>query len=204
MSRQIGIYGGSFDPIHLGHLNLAVEMLERHQLDQIWFCPSAINPFKRQGSQASSRDRLAMLRLAIAGEPRFQICEIELNRPGPSFTVDTLRQLTIAEHTHSTPATFCLLLGQDAARRFGQWHQAEEIIQYARLLIGCRSPGEAVPIFEGSPAVVKALLGGLTPTRIMEISSTEIRQRIANRCFCEHLLPGKVLDYILAHELYFN
>jgi nicotinate-nucleotide adenylyltransferase len=197
---QIGIYGGSFDPVHLGHLNLAVEIMEAHRLDQVWFCPSFINPFKQQGSHGSVSDRLAMLQLAIQGESRFCITDVEIKREGPSYTIDTLHQLIAAQGQASASHSFALILGEDAARTFCRWHKAEEIVKCARLLVGSR--GESIIPFEGSPAISAALEAGLTATRIMEISSTEIRQRLANNLFCGHLLPGKVLDYILAHALY--
>ena len=196
--KQIGIYGGSFDPIHQGHLNLAVQIMEAHQLDEVWFCPAALNPFKMEGSHASASHRLAMIRLAIANEPRFKITEVEIYREGPSYTIDTLHQL-IAENRDSL---FSFIIGEDAAQTFYRWHQPDEIIKCARLLVGRRSIIPAQEPFKGSIEVVAAIQKGLTPTKVMEISSTDLRQRLSKRMFCGHLLSGKVLDYILAHDLY--
>lgn len=205
MNKQIGIYGGTFDPIHLGHLNLAIQILEVHQLDEVWFCPAAINPFKMGGTNAGAKDRIEMIKLAIAGEPRFKITEVEIHRHGPSYTIDTLNQLiTQSKHKTSESVELSLILGNDAALTFHQWHQPEEIIKCARLLIGQRFLNPTPELFKGSPEVVAALQRGLTPTKIMEISSTHVRQRLAKRLFCGHLLPGKVLDYILAHDLYLS
>jgi nicotinate-nucleotide adenylyltransferase len=198
---KIGIYGGSFDPIHLGHLNLATEMLEAHHLDEVWFCPAANNPFKPLQSATPSFHRLNMLRLAIENEPRFLISEIEMDRGGVSYTIDTLKEL----HAKNGQHRFFLILGEDAARGFHQWHQPEAIIQLAQPLIGCRGcKMDKLAPFEGSPKVVNALTKGLTPTRIMEISGTEIRKRILEKKNCYHLVPGKVMDYILTNRIYYS
>lgn len=200
MTRQVGIYGGSFDPIHLGHLNLAVEMMETHQLDEVWFCPAACNPHKEEGTTASAEDRLAMVELAVQGEERFRVSDIEIDRQGLSYTVETLRELVESEK--GSAAAFSLILGDDAAQGFHRWHCPEEILQYARPLVGRR--GEKKPAFQGAEAIVAALEQGLTPTRIIDISSTEVRQRLSRQQYCGHLAPAKVLDYIFAHHLYWS
>jgi len=205
--KKIGIYGGSFDPIHLGHLNLAVEIMETHQLDQVWFCPTAINPLKNQ-SQVSSQHRLNMLRLAIEKEPRFKISELEINRTGLSYTIDTLNELN-ALHNTENEHTFSLILGEDAAHSFHQWKQPEEIVKLVPIFIGARQESEGKPgskhtfeSFQGNTAVKDALNRGLTKTRIMEISSQEIRKRLFNKKYCYHLVPAKVMDYIITNHLY--
>lgn len=203
MGKQIGIFGGSFDPIHNGHLNLAIEIMEAHSLDEVWFIPAAYSPFKHYPASASAQDRLAMTALAIAGEPRFRALDIEISREGPSYTVDTLKTLVDAQKGQTDPCTFALLLGDDTARGFSGWHQPESILRLARLLVGCREVIHKEP-FKGSPQVIAALEAGMTPTRIMEISSTDIRQRLKEGKYCGHLVPGKVLDYIFSHQLYLS
>src|ERR1700741_3811719 len=104
---NIGIYGGTFDPIHLGHLNLAIDMLEKRNLDEIWFCPAWISPHKlAKEPAAAAHHRLAMLQLAIAGIPQFRILDVEIQRQGPAYTVDTLRELIEQEKSKSAPAQF--------------------------------------------------------------------------------------------------
>lgn len=204
MGKLIGIYGGSFDPIHFGHLNMAVEMMEAHHLHEVWFCPAGQNPFKQHVAM-SPEHRLNMLRLATEGEPRFKILETEIFKPGPSYTLDTLNELEKIESESTDPNTFALIIGTDAARSFHKWHRPDQIIQLARPLVGRRTDEleeSTDEIFEGSPAVVEALRQGMTPTRLMEISSIEIRYRIKKKKYCRHLVPGKVLDYIYSHHLY--
>ena len=202
MKKQVGLYGGSFDPIHLGHLNLAVQMLEAHKLDEVLFCPTAINPLKSVSCFASANQRIEMLNLAIEQEPRFHVLDIEVNRAGPSYTIDTIHQLIENRKEQEEEIEISLIIGGDAARSFHRWHQPEEIIRHAHLLIGSREMENINRDFQGSPQVIEAIHQGLTPIHVMEISSTEIRDRLARKLCCWHLLPGKVLDYILSHELY--
>jgi nicotinate-nucleotide adenylyltransferase len=204
MGKLIGIFGGSFDPIHIGHLNLAAEMMEAHYLHEVWFCPAAQNPLKHNVT-AGAEQRLEMLRLAIEGQPRFRILETEIKKEGPSYTIDTLEALSLEQEGSAEPNTFALILGYDAAKGFHLWHRPDEIITYAFPLVGRRiNEVEEGPEgeFEGSPEVIEALKKGLTPTRIMEISSIEVRYRLRKGKYCGHLVPGKVLDYISKHHLY--
>lgn len=197
-NKRIGLCGGSFDPIHFGHLNLAIEMMEAHQLDEVWFCPAARNPHKIQNCHINDHDRFEMISLAIEGEPRFRILDIEISRPPPSYSIDTLHQI-IEKNPFDQ---FYLIIGEDVARSFHRWYQAEEIIKYVHLLVGERIQHHNKIDFEGSSAIVAAIVKGLTPMRIMEMSSTELRERLAEGLYCEHLMPRKVLDYITSHRLY--
>jgi nicotinate-nucleotide adenylyltransferase len=206
--KKVGVYGGSFDPIHFGHLNLALEMMEKHQLDEVCFYPSKINPNKFDpnkpgGGFASEPQRLQMVKLALENIPGLSFSVLEYERPAPSFTVDTLRDLT--EHVQEE-TQFFLILGQDAAAHFFQWHQPEEIIKLARPLVGMRQqPIDLSALaFQGSLQLVQALRQGLTQTRVMQISSSEVRQRLSERFYCGHLVPAKVLDYIISHQLYLS
>ncbi len=186
--KKIGVFGGSFDPIHFGHLNLALELLEIHRLDQVLFIPAYCSPFKRnKPPEAKPEDRVAMLELAIEKIPQFEISTIEIERQGPSFTVETLRAL------HSEQANLHLLLSEDALPRFKEWKEASEILKLAPPLIGSRGK---VPPHSGLPRKC------FTLTRIMEISSTDVRERLKNKLYCGHLVPAKTLDYIHKHRLY--
>jgi nicotinate-nucleotide adenylyltransferase len=134
--KRIGIYGGTFDPIHLGHICLAIEMLEAHHLTEIWFCPAQASPFKKEGASASAQHREAMVRLAIRGIPQLKCSRVDLDRPAPSYTVDTLRLL----HQQASKETkFYLILGEDSAETFFCWHQPEEIIKLSQVIIGKRT-----------------------------------------------------------------
>lgn len=204
MGKQIGIYGGSFDPIHFGHLNLAIEIMEIHQLDEVWFCPAACNPEKNDQIPISPFHRLNMLRLAIEEEPRFKVSDIEINRKGLSYTIDTLNELITLQNEKKSPDVFALILGEDAALGFFRWHMPESIVKKVPLLIGSRFSGEKeLELIQGSFAIQEAIKKGLTKTRIIEISSKEIRKRLLNKKYCYHLVPGKVMDYIIAHHLYY-
>lgn len=194
MVKKIGLLGGSFDPIHFGHLSLAVEMREAHHLDEIWLCPTAQNPLKPEQCAVTVKHRLQMLHLAAEGIPWIKIIEEEIHRKSPCYFIDTLQQLV----SDYPDVEFSVIIGDDSANTFHLWHKPEEIIKCARLLVGARNGSN----FQGTPAVIKALKMGMTPTRIMEISSTEIRQRLADGLYCGHLVPAKVLDYILTHRLY--
>lgn len=201
---QIGILGGSFDPVHHGHINLAVEMIEAHHLDEVWFCPSSINPNKKEGSSATPSQRLDILNLAIDGEPKFRILDSELTRQGTSFTIDTLQELLTSQAGKPHPNSFSLIIGEDAAKNFHNWRKPEEIIQLVPILVGRRSTSMKPDVLKGSPSIIAALEKGMTPTRRLDISSSEVRQRLAKRLYCGHLVHSKVLDYIYLHQLYYN
>lgn len=199
--RLTGIFGGTFDPIHFGHLNLAIEMLEARHLDEIWFCPARINPLKLEKQPTPIEHRLGMLRLALQGFPQCRIMDAELKREGPSYTVDTLRQFIAEEKGKSDPRQFCLIIGNDAISGFLQWREPAEIARLVPIFVGRRSL-DSFPELKENPEIYQKLLQGATATRVVEISSTDIRQRLADGLYCGHLVPSKVLDYIYAHKLY--
>lgn len=202
MVKRIGVYGGSFDPIHFGHLNLAVGIMEAHHLDEVWFCPAAANPNKTHTCCASAQHRLNMLSIAIESEPRFKTIELELYRKGPSYTLDTLMELHSIQHKAGLEGLFYLILGEDSAKTFHSWYHPEKIIKYAHLLVGSRNCVHSSCDFQGDDEVVAALRHGMTPTKVMDISATDIRRRLAEGRFCGHLVPSKVIDYIALHHLY--
>ncbi len=199
---KIGIYGGTFDPIHLGHINLALEILEKCGLDEVWFCPAQMSPHKVNTLPAETEHRLKMLELSLDELPSFKILDIEINRPPPSYTIETL--LLLREIPLYNQHEFFLILGDDAIPGFFQWREPEEIIKLAPLLIGSRLPEAPDVPLEGSPKVVEAIKRGLVRTRIMEVSGTDIRDRIQNGLYIGHLVPAKVVDYIYLNALYFN
>lgn len=202
MGKKIGVYGGSFDPIHLGHINLAVEIMEAHLLDGVLFCPAFINPHKTRGPHTTPKDRIAMLHLVIKDQPHFGVLESEVLKSGPSYTIDTLCELVKSQNGKADPDHFALIMGSDTVKHFHRWRQPEEIVKLVPLLIGQRAPDLNLDMIQGSPLILEAIRKGMTPTRIMEISSSEIRERFSKKLYCGHLLQGKVLDYILSNHLY--
>jgi nicotinate-nucleotide adenylyltransferase len=204
MSKSIGIYGGTFDPFHLGHLNLAMEIFEKRMLDEVWFCPAQVSPHKlEEQPPVAAHHRLNMLKLAIKDIPYFRVLDVELFRETPSYTVDTLRDLIRQKQTQLNPALFYLILGDDSLSSFFQWHQPEEIVQLAPLLIGNRLANFTPEYFSGDSAICLSIQKGWTPTRLMEISATDIRSRLRARKYCGHLMQKEILDYIYANQLYF-
>lgn len=190
MKKNIGLFGGSFDPIHFGHINLAIQLMEIHQLDEVIWMPAYCSPFKTSTPpKASPKDRAAMLKAALEKIPRFRISTLEVERNGPSYTIDTVRALS------SENASLRLLLSEEAAAHFNQWKEAGELLRLAPPLIGGRRAG-------APPNLSDSLKKAFTPTRILEISSTEVRERLKKKLYCGHLIPAKALDYIHLHHLY--
>lgn len=188
MKKTIGFFGGSFDPVHFGHLNLAVQLFEQFHLNEVLFCPAFCSPFKMDAPPiASPHHRLAMLRLCLEDFPQFKETSIEIERKGPSYTIDTIRALNEKDQR------IHLLLSEDAAAGLDSWKEAKELLRIAPPLIGIRS----------SDSSLKGKFKRHTaPMRIMEISSTEIRDRLKKNLCCAHLVPLKALDYIRTHNLY--
>ena len=194
-SVPTGFLGGTFDPPHFGHLHLAIELMERCKLVEVWFCPAQANPLKTK-PVATIEQRLQMLQLAVEDNPQLRVIDLEAHRPGPSYTIDTIRAL----HAIETHRQFHLLLGDDALKTFWQWKDANELARLAPPFIGIRSRLPVAP--EGSSSLIELLCKGEVSIPVMEISATEIRRRLKARQPCSHLVPGKVLDFIATHQLY--
>lgn len=188
---MVGLLGGSFDPVHLGHLIVARAVAEALGLDEVRFLPTAAQPLKQGVHGAAVRDRVAMVTAAIAGEPGFALEAIEADRPGPSYTVDTLRALRAREPGRA----FALLLGADAVRDLGQWREAEALPGLARLVAFTRA---------GAPRPAHPLLDQVVEVPAVEISSTDIRRRVAAGQSIRYLVPEAVVDYIARQGLYRN
>jgi len=214
-NRAIGILGGTFDPIHFGHLRLAEEMLELANLRQIRFIPTGIPPH-RNAPQVSAQHRSAMVRLAITDQPAFVLDEREVERTAPCYTVDTLRELR-AELGAAQP--LCLLMGGDAFLQLHTWHEWEQLFGLAHIVVGYR-PGftleerihsataELQRHYQQRLCAANALsqqpCGGITELAIpkLEISATDIRRRVVEGRTIRYLLPSAVADYIHQHQLY--
>lgn len=193
--KKIGFFGGSFDPIHFGHLNLALEIKQAKNLDEVVFCPTYINPTKQSNDKgASIEERLEMIKLATDGIDHFRVSDIEAKRQGISYTVDTLETLT----KENQDAQIFLILGLDAALGIANWKDPEKILSLATPLIGLRDSKS----LDENLKYYTVLKKGLVETRLLDISSTEIRKRLQLKLYIRHLVPSKVVDYIYQHHLY--
>ena len=193
---MIGFFGGTFDPIHFGHLNLALQMIEKHRLTQILFCPAYISPHKQaKPPTVSKHHRKVMVTLAIEPIPEFHLLDWELEKEGPSYTIDTIRELK-KRNPHQQ---IRLILGQDALKEFFAWKEVEELVHLAPPLVGSRQG--TIPS-DLPPSIQEAVRAGMTQTPEMDISSTAIRERLGSGKYCGHLVPSKVLDYIHQNQLY--
>lgn len=191
--RQIGIFGGTFDPIHFGHIHLAVALAEAHQLEEVWWVPACISPFKKKLPVEASH-RLAMLKAALEKLPQFKILDLELTRKGPSYTVDTL----ILLKEQFPQYVFHLLFADDVLPRFLEWKEPQKILELAKPLIGSRQSKE----FPSDLHLPEDFKWGWTPIPLLEISATDLRDRLKRKKFCGCFIPEKVLDYIEEHHLY--
>lgn len=199
---RIGLFGGSFDPIHNGHLLLAECCREQCGLDQVWFIPAAVAPHKREQPHASDDQRLEMLSLAIAGHAGFEICDFEIERGGVSYTVDTLRAIAESE----PQAELFLLMGADTLADLVNWHQPAEVCSLVMPVVVGRA-GEPAPSYESLAPIVEAeRVAEFQQHHVqmpqMELSSSEIRRRTAAGESIRFQTPRAVEKYIEANRLY--
>lgn len=196
-SRRLGVFGGTFDPPHVGHLAVAQDVCEALELDEVIFVPAAHPPHKDPGELAPAHLRLRMIRAAVADDPRFRVSELELRREGVSYTVDTLAQLQEAE----PDARLHLILGVDQWQEFGSWRRPRAIARMARIVVMTREgdgPGSPDPGPDGEalPEFVEV------PVTRMDISSTHLRARIEAGRSVRYLVPDTVRGIIEAAGLY--
>jgi len=190
---RLGVFGGSFDPIHLGHLLAADDVRHQLRLDRVLFVPARRPPHKR-GPLASYRRRLAMTRLAIGGQPGFELCRIEEQRPGPSFTVDTLAGLL----SLYPGASLYLVVGSDQYRDVSGWRQPELLTLHARVVVMSRPGAERPAPFPGHDPK-RVLFRSVIP---VAISAAAIRARLAKGRSVRYMLPVSVSEYVKRHHLY--
>ncbi|HJR15966.1 MAG TPA: nicotinate-nucleotide adenylyltransferase [Gemmatimonadales bacterium] len=188
---MIGLFGGSFDPVHHGHLIVGQVAAEKLKLDSLRFLPAREQPFKVGRHRASPEHRAAMLALALEGAPGFTVERSELTRSGPSYTVDTLRDLRERE----PGAQFVLLVGADAAAELPAWREAQRLPELARIVVFGR-PGSPVPSLPWIKATVEV--------PVIEISATEVRRRARQGQSLRYWVPDVVAEYISTHQLYLD
>lgn len=213
----IAIYGGTFDPVHLGHLIVARAVAERCGFRRVTLMPSASPPHK-SAALSSPTDRLEMLRLAVADDPLFEVSDLELRRSGPSYTIDTLAELG---RQADPGAGIAWIIGADMLAILPKWHRAAEVVRQARIITAVR-PGwdnrEGTPQTATQPVVPKELerdlreafgpdissrlLADVVQTPRIEISSTDIRERCAAGLSIRYLVPPAVEQYIRERNLY--
>lgn len=185
MKKTIGIFGGTFDPIHNGHLILARDAVEQLSLDELIFIPAALSPHKLAKSPTAAEARVEMLRAAIEGEPQFCLDTLELDRPPPSYTIDTI----VALRSRDPDARFVCLIGEDNVSGLPTWHRFAELSQLVQFAVLDRSGLETTHEYP-------------TVRRHVDISATDIRKRVARGQSIRYLVPARVEQIIRARQLY--
>ena len=183
---KIGVFGGTFDPVHVGHLAIAQAALDTAGLDRVVFVPAKRSPLKDAAPVASEADRLAMLRAATKDEPRFAVSRVELDRDGPSYTVDTLEALR-------EEGELFLILGSDAHSEMARWKSPDRIRQIAAILVARRP---------GAPESERPLDALFFDAPSLDLSSRELRARASRGLSLRYLVPDEVWRHITRSGLY--
>jgi nicotinate-nucleotide adenylyltransferase len=211
VSSLVGIFGGTFNPVHYGHLRSALELVERLDLEQLRLMPSAVPPH-REAPDCSAEHRAAMVELAVIEEPRLACDTRELKRAGTSYTIDSLIEV---RGELSARSGLCMVIGCDAVLDITHWHRWQELLDWAHIIVIARH-GWALPHtgtvakwladhrLEDAGALRRRPAGGILieELRPLAISSTEIRELLASGGSARYLMPQSVLDYIQTHKLY--
>lgn len=214
---RIGLFGGTFDPIHWGHLRSAEEVSETFDLDRILFIPASIPPHKRGQTTTPARDRLQMVRLAVAKNPRFRVSTVEISRPGVSYSIDTIRHF--AGRKRKGDSLF-FIIGLDAFREISSWKNFTEIFPLCDFIVTSRPGSKDSDPLRGTGVAVKKLFcydhkqrnyKHWSGTRIffikltdIAISASEIRERVKEGKSIRYLVPLRVETYIKKQDLYLN
>ena len=195
---RLGIFGGTFNPPHLGHLICAQEAYVQLRLDHVTLMPARIPPHKPVDDEPGPEHRLELCRLAVAGDPRFAVSDLEMTREGPSYTVDTLKEL----HTQHPDTELFLIVGGDVAAGLPHWHEPERVLSLATLAIARRRGTPRALIDEA----LRGLRGGERASffRMPRVgfSSTMVRERVRNGQPIRYIVPDGVAEYIHEHTLY--
>ncbi|GAB4401234.1 MAG: nicotinate-nucleotide adenylyltransferase [Anaerolineales bacterium] len=198
---RLGVFGGTFDPVHYGHLVAAEEVRYRLRLDKVLFVPAGMPPHKLDHDITPTRHRVAMLELAIASNPGFALSRVDIDRHGPCYTVDTLALL---HEEYGPGAELFFLMGMDSLADILTWKDPERLIRLARIVVVGR-PGFQADVDE----LDKVLPGAaericIVDTPLMEVSSSDIRQRVREGAPIRYQVPEAVEAYIRAHRLYLD
>lgn len=201
--RRVGLMGGTFDPIHHAHLIMAEDVRSQLDLNEIVFIPTGHSPHKPGRVITSAEDRLAMVELAIAPNPHFTCSRVEIDREGPSYSVDTLR---ILHEQWGQRTQLYFVIGWDSLMEMHTWHDPLGILAQVERLVVVKRPGYVAPpgyndVLESHlPGILQRLL--IVQTPLLEISSTDIRRRVAENQSILYRTPEAVVRYIYEHELY--
>lgn len=196
---RVGVFGGSFDPVHLGHLILAEQCREQAGLDRVLFIPAGIPPHKLGRTLSDAKHRVEMLRLATAGVDEFEVLTIEVDRPGPSYTVHTLEQLRQEAPQHE----YVLLMGPDMLLDFPTWKEPRRILELARIAVA-HYPQAPLRLPEAELSFTQLLRDRLVEVLMpaVAIRATDIRGRVRTGRSIRFLVPAAVECYIREHGLY--
>jgi nicotinate-nucleotide adenylyltransferase len=200
--KRIGILGGTFNPVHMGHMILAQSAVEALDLSKIMFIPCGVPPHKDPGLLIGAEHRLAMVQAAIAGDPRFEALDIEIRRPGISYAVDTVAQLR--EQHPGTELVF--VLGSDTLSELHLWKNVYSLMTLCRFAVFCRQGFDVSTMQPASLRIespwAERLAEGVIVGRQIDISSSDIRYRVAEGMSIRYLIPPAVERYIEEHALY--
>ena len=200
-AERIGVFGGSFDPVHMGHLTVAQDAVEQLELDRLIFVPAAVPPHKQGKTLADGRQRIEMLQLATEGNPDFEVSDMELRRGGISYTFDTMMQV----RTERPGAELFFIVGLDSLTILHSWKNIEQlfklctIVPFAR---GGEEPAQVAAHIQLPEPLKTGLLNRLIRIHEIEISASEIRMRLAEGLSIRYLVPPEVEMYIAEHGLY--
>ncbi|GAA2528766.1 nicotinate-nucleotide adenylyltransferase [Pilimelia columellifera] len=192
LRRRVGIMGGTFDPVHHGHLVAASEVADQFGLDEVVFVPTG-HPWQKDATVSPAEDRYLMTVIATASNPRFSVSRVDVDRAGPTYTVDTLRDLRVA---YGEKTELFFITGADALDRILSWKEADQLFELAHL-IGVTRPG-----FKLSDAHLPADSVSLVQVPAMAISSTDCRERVSAGKAVWYLVPDGVVQYIAKRRLY--
>ncbi len=219
---HIGLFGGTFNPIHRGHLRAASEVIKRFNLDQIFLIPAALPPHKTPGAVANADDRLEMIHLATSDLPGLTVSDVELHRPGPSYTIDTVRHF---KNTLADDSRIYLIMGLDAFLEINTWKSYAELLEQIAFIVMAR-PNEDCPDADQSWKILENYLKStlsadyefltahgcytsegkqsiyIVDIDAMDISSTEIRKNIKTKKTSENLVSPRVAEFIQSKGLY--
>jgi nicotinate-nucleotide adenylyltransferase len=195
---NIGVLGGTFDPIHIGHLVVAEEARIKLGLSEVFFVPAGQPWLKRDRDITLAAHRVEMVRCAIADNPHFKLCTLEVERPGPSYTVDTL---TMLQKQLGSEASFFFILGRDTLAELPLWKEPQKLVQLCRLVVPPRLGSKDLKHLETAiPGLLDKVIQLDMP--VIGISSSEIRQRIAQGLSIRYLVSAEVEKYITEHRIY--
>ncbi len=197
---RLGLFGGTFDPVHIGHLLLAEQCREQCALDQVWFVPSGRPPHKNQDKLTSVKSRLDMLELATAGFGAFVVSHLELEREGPTYTVDTLQQLQDEDASRE----LFFMIGTDSLADLPNWHNPSRIAQLATIVVADRGNQTIPDLHSFGPQLEADLLSKIQFVTMpgIDLSATDIRRRICEGKSIRFMVNRAVEVYIAEHQLY--